>query len=148
MSLNQAMQPEDPDERIDSASLAGIRPSRGQDAAQSTVSGSALRLELPGDISLRLLRYFLVLSVELHFGRAAGRLGMSQPALSRAIMALERQLDTRVIDRNGGRAVRLTSTGVIVADHAARLLDEQRLMFSELNAIGELTVRPRLRSAG
>jgi DNA-binding transcriptional LysR family regulator len=62
------------------------------------------------DVELRELRIFLVLADELHFGRTAERLGISQPGVSEAVRALESRLGVRVFDRTS-RRVRLTSAG-------------------------------------
>ncbi len=56
------------------------------------------------------MRIFLTLAGELHFGRTAERLGISQPAVSEAIRALESRLGVRVFDRTS-RRVRLTPAG-------------------------------------
>jgi DNA-binding transcriptional LysR family regulator len=74
-------------------------------------------------LELRELRYFTVLCEELHFGRAAERLHISQSPLSQAIAQLERKLGTRLLDRSS-RHVRLTPAGQVLLEHGRRLLRE------------------------
>jgi DNA-binding transcriptional LysR family regulator len=74
-------------------------------------------------LELRELRYFVVLADELHFGRAAERLHISQSPLSQAIAQLERKLGMRVLDRSS-RHVQLTDAGSVLLHHARRLLLE------------------------
>jgi DNA-binding transcriptional LysR family regulator len=62
------------------------------------------------DIEVRELRIFLVLAEELHFGRTAARLGISQPGVSEAVRVLESRLGVKVFDRTS-RRVRLTPAG-------------------------------------
>jgi DNA-binding transcriptional LysR family regulator len=62
------------------------------------------------DVELRELRIFLALAGELHFGRTAERLGISQPAVSEALRVLESRLGVRLFDRTS-RRVRLTAAG-------------------------------------
>ena len=62
------------------------------------------------DVELRELRIFLTLAEELHFGRTAQRLGVSQPGVSEAVRLLESRLGVRVFDRTS-RRVRLTPAG-------------------------------------
>src|SRR5215216_1612531 len=67
----------------------------------------------------RLLRAFVVLAEELHFGRAAARLYVTQPALSQQIARLERQLDVRLLDRSPHH-VRLSEAGQALLEPARR----------------------------
>src|SRR5712691_739884 len=62
------------------------------------------------DVDLRELRIFLVLAGELHFGRTAQRLGISQPGVSEAVRVLESRLGVKIFDRTS-RRVRLTPAG-------------------------------------
>jgi DNA-binding transcriptional LysR family regulator len=74
-------------------------------------------------VEFRELRYFTVLCEELHFGRAAERLHISQSPLSQSIAQLERKVGTRLLDRSS-RHVQLTPAGEVLREHAERLLRE------------------------
>jgi len=67
------------------------------------------------------IRAFVVVAEELHFGRAAQRLQMTQPPLSRQIQKLERSVNVVLLDRNN-RGVRLTPAGEAFLIEARRLL--------------------------
>ena len=73
-------------------------------------------------LETRELRYFVAVAEELHFGRAAQRLGMAQPPLSRAIQQLERRLGVALLERSS-RAVSLTPAGVVLLAEGRKALD-------------------------
>ncbi|WP_431036178.1 LysR family transcriptional regulator [Streptomyces sp. P6-2-1] len=74
------------------------------------------------DVEVRELRYFLAVAEELHFGRAAERLGITQPPLSRAIRQLERRIGARLLDRDR-QGVTLTAAGEVLRTEAGTALD-------------------------
>jgi DNA-binding transcriptional LysR family regulator len=91
-------------------------------------------------VETRELRYFVAVAEELHFGRAAARLGMAQPPLSRAIAGVERRLGTLLLERDR-RSVTLTPAGSV-------LLREARLALAAVEAAERRTLRAAARSEG
>ena len=75
------------------------------------------------NIELRQLRHFVAVAEEMHFGRAAQRLHMTQPPLSQSIQALEALLGTPLFARTS-RSVTLTPAGAALLPHARQLLQD------------------------
>lgn len=73
-------------------------------------------------MKIHFLRYFVVLAEELHFGRAARKLAITQPPLSSAIKALEDEVGARLLARSS-KHVELTPAGVAFLEEARHILD-------------------------
>ena len=96
--------------------------------------------QAPDGIELRHLRAFVAVAEELNFGRAAERLFVSQPALSRQISGLEQLVHCELLRRSTHR-VELTIAG-------EALLDRARKVLGHVDQAVSATQVPRKRSAG
>jgi DNA-binding transcriptional LysR family regulator len=91
-------------------------------------------------MDLRLLRYFVAVAEERHVGRAAARLHMTQPPLSRAIKQLEAELGTVLLHRSS-TGVTLTAAGTVLYDEARTLLEQANQVRARVaNAAGTATI--------
>jgi len=95
---------------------------------------------------LRQLRCFVAVAEELHFGRAACRLNMSQPPLSRQIQTLERILDVSLLERTS-RSVALTFAGRSFLAEARRILEMVDTAIQNTRQMG-VRAKPSARVAG
>ncbi|MFJ4767985.1 LysR family transcriptional regulator [Streptomyces uncialis] len=86
------------------------------------------------------VRYFVAVTEERHFGRAAARLGMAQPSLSQRIQRLERELGVRLFDR--------TSRGVELTEGGRLLLAEARPLIERADTLLGVAARVRSGAAG
>ncbi|MQA97414.1 MAG: LysR family transcriptional regulator, partial [Streptosporangiales bacterium] len=86
-------------------------------------------------VELRHLRYFVAVAEELHFGRAAERLHVVQPALSKQVSALEKELGVRLLERTK-RRVELTDAGVAFLADAHDILSRADKASARARAAG------------
>ena len=103
-------------------------------------------------MDLRQMKYFLALAQELHFGRAAARLHMAQPPLTRQIRGLEDELGTPLFLRTA-KGVELTAAGQALLDEVPNILSltqraRDRTQQAGQGLIGQLDNDPRERAAG
>jgi DNA-binding transcriptional LysR family regulator len=91
-------------------------------------------------MDVRQLRHFVAVAEALHFGRAAARLGMTQPPLSQSIQALERELGAPLFERTR-RSVALTAFGAAWLPHVREALDS-------VAALGGIAEQIRLGHSG
>ena len=86
-------------------------------------------------MEIRRLRYFLAVAEELHFGRAAARLDIAQPPLSRQIAQLEAEIGVDLFDRSRSQ-IRLTQAGSVLQAHVAQLLEQLDDAIAQTRSIG------------
>jgi DNA-binding transcriptional LysR family regulator len=87
-------------------------------------------------VEFRELRYFVAVAEELNFGRAAERLGMAQPPLSRAIRLLEAKLGVSLLVRST-RHVSLTPAGEVLLEQAGLVMESMRTAVRRTRRAGE-----------
>jgi DNA-binding transcriptional LysR family regulator len=96
-------------------------------------------------MNIRHLRFFVALSRERHYGRAAAACHVTQPTLSEAIRQLERELAVPLVDRNGRRFGGLTPEGSRILGWAQEILANEDALRQELTEIrGKLAGELRL----
>jgi len=95
-------------------------------------------------MELRHIRYFVTIAEELHFGKAASRLNISQPPLSQQIQSLENELGTKLFYRTK-RKVSLTKSGELLLVESYHLLEQAKRIIriarrAEAGEIGEIRI--------
>ena len=96
-----------------------------------------------GGEEIRELQYFVAVAEERHFGKAAERLGMTQPPLSRAVQQLERRLGVALLERSN-RGVSLTEAGSVLLREGHAALDAVAAAERRTRRAGAVDVAPRL----
>lgn len=92
------------------------------------------------ELEVRELRYFIAVAEELNFSRAARRLGMAQPPLSKAIAQMESRLGVRLLERTT-RQVTLTGAGQVLLDQARIAVDAVQAAARRTRRAGQPTPR-------
>src|SRR6266498_5068986 len=92
------------------------------------------------ELEVRELRYFVAVAQELNFSRAAARLGMAQPPLSKAIRQLEAKLGVRLLERTT-RRVTLTEAGQVLLEQARGAIDAVGAAARRAQRAGQATPR-------
>jgi DNA-binding transcriptional LysR family regulator len=95
------------------------------------------------EIETRELEYFVAVAEELHFGRAAERLSIAQPALSKAIRRIEARVGEQLLERTS-RHVGLTPSGLALRDHGRSALEAINLAVCSARRAAEVEVPLRL----
>ena len=91
------------------------------------------------DLDMRKLRYFVAVAEELNFGRAAGRLHIAQPVLSRQIRSFENELGVRLFERDS-RGTALTIAGKQLLEDGRFLLAESKALQHRISRVADPTV--------
>ncbi len=96
------------------------------------------------NIELRHLRYFIAVAEELHFGKAAERLNISQPPLSQQIQALESEIGARLLERTN-RSVSLTPAGQMFLKGSYQIMAQVKAVATrasrmEKGELGEISI--------